>query len=217
MIDAFDDIICESVDDSNSTAVFPTVYETIPKHDCEPVTLIEPNINTGPWIAGGAPLRWWQGHLVGESDIDIFCRDAQQVQDVIQRIKSQGRYTQKHASENATTLLYWRKGDYNTQWVLQVINRRYFNSIEEVIGNFDLSVCQIGTCGNEWVLGETTAQDIHNKALRFNDPLHPDAVKRLTKYWIYGYNPVPGTIEAIQNNPESRWKFTVDEDYNNAF
>ena len=199
------------------TAVHPQSYKTVPKDDWEAVTVIEPNIDTGPWIAGGAPLRWWQGQPVGESDIDIFCRNAKQVNDVIQRIKSHGRYTQRHDSENATTITYWRKDEYNTQWTLQVIKRRHFNNIKEVIDNFDLTVCEIGTCGNEWVLGEHTAYDIHNRVLRFNKPLQPDALKRLTKYWIYGYTPVQGTIESIQENPESKWMFTGEDDYNNIF
>ena len=58
---------------------FPTVHRA----DSEPVTLIWPDIERGPWIAGGAPLRWWQGLPVGESDIDVFCANKQQADAVI--------------------------------------------------------------------------------------------------------------------------------------
>jgi phenylpyruvate tautomerase PptA (4-oxalocrotonate tautomerase family) len=213
----FGEVFAQPEHTNNGKEPLIATYTTVISADREAVSVIGPNINTGPWIAGGAPLRWFQGLSVGENDIDVFCANARQAQDVISRIKSYSRYTIKHESENAVTIEYWKKDDYGTRWTIQVITRRYFASIKEVIDNFDISVCEIGTCGNEWVLGQYTARDIREKNLRFNQPLAADAAKRLVKYWIYGYRPVSGTIEAIQNNPESRWQFQHDEDYNNAF
>ena len=192
---------------------FPTVHRA----DSEPITLIWPDIERGPWIAGGAPLRWWQGLPVGESDIDVFCASQAQAEVIIERIKEFGRWTRKYDSENATTLSYWSKKDSSKIWTIQVIKRRYFTSLEEVIGNFDMTVCEIGTCGNNWVLGKQTAKDIRERNLRMNLPLTPDALKRMVKYWTYGYRPVPGLLEAVQNNPIAKWEFALDEDYNNAF
>ena len=140
-----------------------------------------------------------------------------QAQEVIDRIKSYGRWSTKFESDNATTLSYWPVNKFSQQWTLQIIKRKHFKSLEEVIQGFDLTVCEIGTCGNEWVLGEFTARDIQNKVINFKDPLQPDAVKRLVKYWVYGYRPLPGTIEAIQDNPGSKWAYTIEEDYNHAF
>ena len=49
-------------------------------------------------------------------------------------------------------------------------------------------------------------------------PLQPDALKRLVKYWTYGYRPVDGLLDAIQNNPAAKWQFGAEtEDYQNAF
>jgi hypothetical protein len=215
----FIDIFSDFASESASPKIPLTVrsFKTIHRNDWEPVSIINPNIDIGPWIAGGAPLRWWQNQPVSESDIDIFCRDAIQAQEVIERITSQGRYSKKYESENAVTLLYWNEKDYNTQWTLQVIKKKYYKSLKEVISGFDITVCEIGTCGNEWELGIFTARDIHNKVLNFKVPLQPDALKRLIKYWVYGYEPMSGTIEAIQNNPQGKWEYTIDEDYNNAF
>jgi hypothetical protein len=183
--------------------------------DWEPVSVIEPNLKDGPWIAGGAPLRWYQGLPLGNSDIDVFCRDAVQAAKVIERIKSYGRYFVKFESENAVTIEH--RSEEHSQWIIQVITRRYFTSMQDVISNFDLSVCQIGTDGTDWILGVDTARDIRQKNLRFVPPLHNDAVKRLTKYWIYGYRPVEGTLESIQKNPDAIWKYENDNDYGNAF
>lgn len=193
---------------------FPTVH----KKDSEPVNLIWPDIQRGPWIAGGAALRWYQGLPVGESDIDVFCANAKQAADIIERIKSYGRFTVKFESENAVTLDYWSKKDYSDRWTIQIITRRYFSSLDEVINNFDITVCEVGTAGNEWKLGQFTARDIRERNLNFKLPLQPDAMKRLVKYWTYGYRPVKGTIAAIQNNPNARWQFGAEtEDYQNAF
>jgi hypothetical protein len=192
-------------------------YPTIPVNDREAVSLIEPCLAKGPWIAGGAPLRWYQNQTVGENDIDVFCANAKQAADIIERIKSYNRFNIKFESENAVTIGYNKKGEYTTRWTIQVITRRYFSSVQEVIDNFDISVCQIATCGNEWVLGNQTAKDIREKNLRMTLPLHPDAPKRLTKYWVYGFRPVPGLLENIIDNPETRWSYSNDEDYSNAF
>lgn len=192
-------------------------YPTVHQEDREPVTLISPNLEKGPWIAGGAALRWYQGMPVGESDIDVFCKNAIQAKNVIDNIKSYGRYSVKFESENAVTLSYWGDLQNYRQWTVQIITRRYFSSLEEVINSFDLTVCEIGTAGNEWKLGPLTARDIREKNLRFKLPLQPDSPKRLTKYWVYGFRPVDGTLDQIKSDPETRWKYELDEDYNNAF
>ena len=218
ILDDFFNTVIDVTTPVSNTPIVINEYRTIPRADREPVSLITPNIEKGPWIAGGAPLRWFQDQLVGESDIDVFSANAKQAQDIINRIKTTGRYHTKFESENAVTLDYWSQETKNDKrWTIQIITRRYFANMQEVLDNFDITVCQVGTCGNEYELGAFTARDIREKNLRFNLPLQPDAVKRLTKYWTYGYRPVKGTIEAIQNNPSAKWSFSLDEDYQNAF
>jgi len=208
----------DTVHKNNGMPVDIVNFPTIHRDDSEPLTIIWPDINQGPWIAGGACLRWYQGHPVGESDIDVFCANAEQAQRIIDEVKSYGRHSVKFQSDNATTLSYHSKDDYSKSWTIQIITRRYFSSLDEIINNFDITVCEVGTAGNEWKLGPFTARDIRERNLRFRLPLHPDALKRLTKYWAYGYRPVEGTIEAIQNNPNANWQFGAEtEDYQNAF
>lgn len=205
--DIFDDGPVTKVTKEISILQYPVVNCI----DWEPVTVIEPSV-AGPWIAGGSCLRWYQNRPVDQSDIDIFCANAKQAADVIERIRSTGRYHRKHESENATTFDYW---DSNSEhrWTLQVITKRYYADMEDILNNFDVTVCQIATDGSEWQLGKTTARDIREKNLRMRLPLQPDALKRLTKYWIYGYRPVDGLLEAVQNNPVGNWTFSPGEDY----
>jgi hypothetical protein len=194
-----------------------TEYPTVHRNDWEPVSIIEPDLKQGPWIAGGAPLRWYQDMPVGENDIDIFCANARQVDDVIARIRRHNNVVTKYDSENAKTLEYSNTNNVVKRWTLQIIKRRYFNSLLDVINSFDITVCQIGTSGTEWEMSPFTAKDIRERNLRFKLPLQSDSVKRLIKYWTYGYRPVEGTMEAIKSNPLTNWQFNVDEDYQNAF
>lgn len=212
--DNFDEIYKQKINSQKELDIveFPTIH----KVDSEPATIIWPDEQHGPWIAGGACLRWYQSLPVGDSDIDVFCRDSIQAQQVIDQIKSYGRFQVKFESENAVTLQHHSK-NYDNYWTIQVITRRYFKSLQEVIDSFDITVCEIGTGGNNWLLGPVTARDIRERNLRFKLPLQPDAPKRLTKYWCYGYRPVEGTLEQICENPNTRWAFTETEDYQNAF
>ena len=191
-------------------------FPCVPKQDQEPVNIILPSLKEGPWIAGGAALRWYQNMPVEESDIDVFCSSAEQCQTVIDWVKSWGRYTVKFESDNALTLSYWDKDNTRT-WTIQIIKRRFFRSLKEVIDNFDITVCQVGTSGNDWLLNKNTARDIRERNLRMNLPLQPDAAKRMAKYWTYGYRPVEGLLNAVQNNPVAKKMFQSDEDYHNAF
>lgn len=191
-------------------------FNTIPIDDTIPVFVIEPDINNGPWIAGGAPLQWYQNKSVKQGDIDVFCRNKKQADDVIKRVlahSSRGAGSATFQTDNATTIEFGDPIEKMDSWKIQVITCKYFNSIEEVIKSFDITVCQVATCGYEWIVGPQTVKDINQKSLRFNR-YTPDSVKRLTKYWCYGYTPVNGTLSEIMNN-QPKWDFSNDEEYAN--
>ena len=189
------------------------VYPTVVNDDREPVAVIEPDLQLGPWIAGGAALKWYQRQAVADSDIDVFCRSPEQAATTIARIKSYNRYQIKHESSNAVTISYHRMDDRATSWNIQVITKHCFADIRAVINSFDITVCQIATTGTEWVMAQHTARDIRTKTLRFTDTPGPDAVKRLAKYWVYGYQPLSGTIDRMINDPQVRWDFRGDDPY----
>lgn len=214
--DLFSDFV-ENKHQNYDTEPFVNRFHMVHHNDFEPVSIIDPDIEKGPWIAGGAPLRWYQGQPVGDSDIDVFCSNVKQAIDLVDRIKSYGRYHIKAESDNATTIEYWKKDHYDSKWVIQVIRRRYFNNPQDIINNFDITVCQLVTNGYNIELGPRTAKDIREKNLCMTLPLAPDAVKRLTKYWTYGYRPVEGLLDEIMKNPQGCWEFNPNEDYDNAF
>ena len=196
-------------------------YPTVPESDWPALDVIQPNAKDGPWIAGGACLKWYQGQPVNMSDIDVFFRDAFQLRRAMNRIEDTKRFYIRYRSENAITYEYTTESDsvedVRTVFTIQLIQHKYFNSMEEVINRFDFSVCQVSTCGTEWVLGEHTARDIRTRSLRAVGDIKGDIAKRLTKYWIYGYRPVDGLINDIINDPNTKYKFEQDGDYHNAF
>jgi hypothetical protein len=175
------------------------------------VGVIQPNIEHGPWIAGGAALQWFQGQPVGLGDIDVFCRDDEQAQAVISDLDKVA--TLIYRSDNAITFSMPKLEINEVDWRIQVIKANYYATAQEVIDRFDITVCQVATCGREWILGETTAQDIDQRQLKMIEPLRPGAVKRLIKYWTYGYQPSDQLFDRVVNNPDNNWEFGHDEDY----
>ena len=188
-------------------------YEPVVVDDWEAVSAINPTPD-GPWIAGGATLAWFKGHAVGESDIDVFCRDVQQKDELEQRLIGFGAQA-TFRSNNAVTFTYSSKnGGMDAQtWKIQLITREYYNSLEEVIDAFDISVCQIGTDGIQFVFGDQTLEDINSRVLRMSDPPRAGALKRYCKYVAYGYRPTVGLHESIVDNPNTTWEFEGSEDY----
>lgn len=189
-------------------------YPSTHMNDAHVVSVIAPDLVNGPWIAGGAPLAWYRGNSVDDNDIDVFCASMEQMREVASRLNNSAVLFERYDSKYAKT--YDVRID-KQEWMVQLIKCHYFNSAQEIINAFDISVCEIVTDGNKFVLGEHTAYDIKNNLLRFKDNLREDAIKRYAKYYAYGYNPVPGTFEKIVNNPFGKKMFAADEDYHNVF
>lgn len=187
-------------------------YPLVHADDQEPVRVICPTPQ-GPFIAGGSCLQWFQQKPIDHADIDIFCVDSNQVKELKQRLHAQATVQEKYHTENALTYSYVSKSKRSLYHTVQIITKRFYDSLQDVVNSFDISVCQIGTDGTNWAMGEHTASDIRNKILRMNYPLQPQAAKRLVKYCTYGYRPVDGLIEDIVHNDMSTWKFTSMEEY----
>jgi len=192
---------------TNSLSAKEINYALVHRNDINVVKMIDPTAD-GPWIAGGACLKWFDNSPIGDADIDIFCANKNQASILIDKLHS--KLQQVYKTENATT---FREYKGSKTWNIQVITKNYYSSLEEVVNSFDITVCEIGTDGDRWILGNQFAKDFHSKTLRMKYPLQDSSVKRLLKYWVYGYRPVDGLIEDIINNPQSRWKFNPEEDY----
>lgn len=216
-------------------AKLPAISGSAVPNDLEArlVDYLGPDFDTGPWVVGGAPLRWYQGQSVGLSDIDVFCANQEQASRVTQQMIDIGGY-QAMTTENAVTLKVPDPFVDDEQFVaknaslpftvpreitVQVILKKFFNNIDEVFDHFDISVCQVATDGFSFKLGQRTARDIRHKVLRF-EKYRADSLKRMIKYVAYGYMPSPHTYnEVIKNMPtESVYRDWASKgEYDHAF
>lgn len=210
--DLLKDLYSSAVMDGKDLPSTDSPYPTVAITDRQAVAVIEPDLIEGPWIAGGAALRWFQNQPVMDSDIDVFCRSRKQADQVIAKIKSYNRYEIKHESDNAVTICYHDKDIWSQSWNLQIVTKSFFSDAKSVIDQFDITVCQIATTGTEWILGDSTAKHIRSRTLAFTDQRGPDSVKRLVKYWVYGFRPEAGTLETLINDQSLRWDFSDDGD-----
>jgi hypothetical protein len=211
----------------NKTSVpYSPPTNLIHNEDREAMDVIRPDMERGPWVAGGAPLSWYNKMPLEAGDVDIFCNSLKQAKEVIKRLEATNRASQHYKTDNATTFRYGSYKNFtrvapavpsitmqmDKDWHLQVITKRFYKSAQEVLDNFDISVCQIVMDHNTLLLGETTARDIREKKLRFVN-YREDSVKRLSKYWTYGYRPAEGTLENIRTMFNKDYEFSMDDDY----
>jgi len=207
-----------------------------------PVSQLTLNLETGPWIAGGAPLRWFLNEPVLQSDIDVFCANEDQARQILNKFdnvtykssryeyvcrlhyKSTNALTFKIKQTSASKYIPFSANNIDEKewtWTVQVIIRRYFKNLDELLNNFDIRACRVATDGDTIVFAdESVKQDIMQRRLVMDQPLTPDALKRLYKYLSYGFKPTPELIDKFLADPQIEWhlKPGVDgEEYDNAF
>jgi hypothetical protein len=173
------------------------------------------------WIAGGTALNWYQGKPCN-SDVDIFFRSESGMQRMFDKLSEQNQH--QNIWENFSPTGYSIQNTMCTEnavtfkiecsqrsWDVQLVKREYFETAEAVIDDFDITVCQIATDGNDTAVGEWFARDVRNKRLRFHK-IGKGSAKRLVKYWCYGYEPTDEEIKKITSDPKLIWQ-AGDDDY----
>lgn len=186
------------------------LYPVVHPNDRELVHLFGLNFEKGPWIAGGAVLQWYLGQPVDKHDIDVFYQTTEQADEAVERMLNLNTwaYSKKYLqqlckTENATTFTYH-------QTIFQFI-RMPNPSIESLLLSFDITVCQIATDGKQFyfVDKERTVSDIENRRISIVKQ-RPNNLKRLIKYWVYGYTPTNDSINKIKTNKS----LDIDYSYN---
>ena len=167
-------------------------------------------------IAGGCALTWYQNQPVGLKDIDLWFPNEQKLTQMSAWLLGHSFCRKAYDTKDAET---WeirnslKKGPYR----VQLIKNRFYTSPADVVDAFDITVCQIATDGYNWWHGDQFCQDLKQRRLRFTKT-HPGSVKRLLKYWTYGFQPSDLELQMIMDNPETNWDFETqtDEGYANA-
>lgn len=154
------------------------------------------NIISGPCIAGGAARRVYQGLPLQDADIDVFFFSYSQLAEAKKFLLERGANL-KHESKAAWSFTVPVQ---DIEYKIQLIRRRTYGNSEDLIKDFDFTVCQIVTDGEHFIHAKETFPDIDEKKLR----LAPEGrvapvniARRAVKYLNYGFTPVDGVMEKV--------------------
>jgi len=164
-------------------------------------TYLKLDMDDGPWLAGGSVRKLYHNIPVGYSDWDIFFKDYDQFNTVRQIIQNDPSSTLVHESSNAMTYTFdWTKE--NVPFQLQIIKRKYYQSVIELLNDFDFSICKYATDGTSFSISEEALLDEKRKILRcdLSKADRPGFIKRIIKYIVYGYTPSQELLQYIYDN-----------------
>jgi hypothetical protein len=178
-------------------------------YDFFAINTIAPNLETGPWIAGGAAMKWFLGENVGRKtnyedfsslhDIDVFCANNEQLVQVRERLIKTNVCTERpYVTDNAET--YKFKSYNDTQWKIQLVVCKFFDSAESLLDAFDFVCCGIATDGNKYIMLPNAASDLNNKILNINRYNPTTVLARTLKYWSMGFTPSLELVEKISSD-----------------
>ena len=197
-------------------------YETkniIHPKDWFVIEIINPNLETGPWIAGGSCLRWLEGkEILGTShDIDVFFRDSKQfceLRDKIKNFSKDQEYTSVHVvtTKNAVTYKVYDKEDTSKVWNVQLICQHY-TDIHDVFDHFDFRVCKISMDGNKWIAAPGALNDLKHKKITVDRFLPDKILSRIIKYYVYGYSLPENLVKDLISNTDVSKDFSNEFDY----
>jgi hypothetical protein len=107
----------------------------------------------------------------------------------------------------------------DTDWKIQCISFKYFDTIEDLFRSFDINVCRIAYDGNNVILEENVLNQIQNNNLKFNASsiYYPSVtLKRLVKYIKMGYNIEDTDLRILTNafyNSSKKAINVLDQDF----
>jgi hypothetical protein len=165
------------------------------------VVFSQPNFEPGPWIAGGAARQL----VLGETefnDIDIWFSCQRQLDLIRARLSEVygSRVWMEHSSDNAET---FDVGGFK----VQLIKKKFFNSIDEVFDGFDFTCCQLAMDRNLQIYGPGK-QDAVDRRLRVHRLNKDSFLARYAKYVGYGYSmPNEEFLDWINKTHDINYKF----------
>jgi hypothetical protein len=148
---------------------------------------------TGPWIAGGAARRLYEGKALDQGDVDIFFQSYDQY-----KLTKAAFAGQEVVFESKRATSYKIAG-----LKVQLINRRYYKDNVEVLKDFDFSVTQFITDGKRIYTTEEARNDHAAKRLRYATVGRVEEhsmLKRMIKYSNYGFTPEYGLATVCLKN-----------------
>jgi len=155
---------------------------------------------SGPWIVGGMGRQIALGET-SFNDIDVWFRNPEQYDMIYKRLKDTFGYemSEKFSSDNAMT---YKIGDYT----VQLIKRKWYNSLQAVFDDFDFTCCQVAVDDNLTAYGPGL-EDAKNYVLKVNRLDEKAFLARYAKYVGYGYVMDPDDFMRIIENQPLNYEF----------
>lgn len=159
----------------------------------------------GPWICGGAARKICFGQSLN-TDIDVYFQNEQQCDE----------FKDKMLECSTNTVKFKNKTPYAETWIwndipVQMIVMGWFSTLEDVLNDFDLTICQFGFDGIHCYAPYDAKSHVENKVLVFHKMVRPmRAMNRILKYSAQGFKFEPhnileffkGVLMAGNNDPE---------------
>lgn len=189
------------ITDLDKVKVIPNEFPLVQDLDIKRIyTLINPNFDHGPWICGGSVRKLYQKQKLNGSDIDIWTVDDQQMQDLKLKFDRLAKTGSRLTTDHAIT---YKIDDCKIQLI-----KHHFANYQEVIDDFDFTICQITTDGYQFKYNNTTISDINNKRLRLANSIRHDTIaSRLLKYVVYGFKPDQQLLDDLLDQQDKIiWK-----------
>ena len=157
------------------------------------------DLEKGPWLAGGSLRRLVEGGTKIGFDIDVFSNIELTV-DHIRELTHDGNRGGRQHGETRLTL-----PSPSAILPIQVTVKphgRTFSSVEELLCDFDFTVCMFATDGKTIVFHKDSLDDLRNKRLRslgnIKTPYPPiKSFRRIIKYIRYGFFPDQSVFSTI--------------------
>lgn len=155
------------------------------------------------YIAGGCMRSYFAKEPI--NDIDLFFKDRKNAVKCLIRLRKVG-YRLIFSNKNAVKLVKYEK-DKKSKSFIDIV-KRYYNSAEETILDFDFSVCKIAydTKTKQFYHSKNSFVDICTKKLAIPDINYGNPIgslKRFQKYIKNGYYACNGTILTIAKSINS--------------
>ena len=191
--------------------------------DQQVIETIKPCFETGPWIAGGAAMSWFNGENVSGlltdfsilTDVDVFCSSMQQFTEVLDRVKNANCSQESSIHTDNAVTIYFRPNGVSDSLIckLQIIKVRFFESVDQLLENFDFTCCGIATDGLTFKLLPNAAKDLNSRTLNINNYNPETVLNRIFKYWSYGFTPSKELIQKITSDSSIKKYFGGSTDY----
>lgn len=143
-------------------------------------------------ILAGGSLRKVVDNADEIVDYDLFFMNAEQRDKTKGMLETFG-YRLVFACPQGELFTYKRKGV-----KVQMICKRFYTSIEDLLDSFDFTACQIALYDGKLYVTKQTIRDIKRKELRLNKIEYPVAtLNRIQKYLAKGYKPSQEFYQSI--------------------